>query len=81
MMTGRKVWKLTWAEFPALLLDQMLQFRRAVTRMLRPIWNDLLLACLAPDIRTTFHGTMQVPRLIDHLLVKVTRSAAPVRHP
>ena len=31
VMTRRKVWELTWAELPALLLDQMIQFRRAVT--------------------------------------------------
>lgn len=45
--------------------------------MLRPIGNDLLLACLAPDIRTTFHGAIQVLRLIERLSVKVTRLAAP----
>jgi hypothetical protein len=45
--------------------------------MLRPVRNDLLLASLAPDIGTTIKRTLQVPRLVEPLSVKVARSVAP----
>jgi len=44
--------------------------------MFWPIGNELLLTFLAPDIITTFHGAMQVPRLVEPLSVEITRSAA-----
>jgi hypothetical protein len=78
MMIRKKMY-LTRAVLPALLFDQTLQFRRAVTRMFWPIGNELLLTFLAPDIFTTFHGAMQVPRLAEPLSVEITRSAATVR--
>jgi len=45
--------------------------------MLRPVRNDLLLAPLAPGIRTTFRGALQVLRLVEPLFVEVTGLAAP----
>jgi len=48
--------------------------------MLRSVGNDLFLALLASDIHATFHGALQVPRLVELLFIKVTGLAAPVRH-
>jgi len=75
--SGEKNCELTWAVLPALFLNQMLQFRRAITRMLRPVRDDLLLTFLAPYIVTTFLWTFQVPRLFEFLLVKETGVGAP----
>jgi len=69
--------ELTRAVLPALILNQILQFRRAVTRMLRPVRNDLLLTFLAPYIDTTFLWTSQVLRLFEFLLVEETGVGAP----
>ena len=55
----------------------MLQFGRAVTRMLRPVRNDLLLTSLAPDVVTVFAWAFQVPRLFEFFFVEETGVGAP----
>jgi hypothetical protein len=74
------MYELTRTVLPALLLDQMLQFRRAVTRMLRAVRNDLLLTCLTPDIVTVGVRAFQVPRLLEDLFIEETGMGAPVCH-
>jgi hypothetical protein len=74
---GRESCELTRTVLPALFLDQMLHFRRAVTRMLWPIGDDLLLARFAPDIVTTCLWTFQVLCFFEFLLVEETGAGAP----
>jgi hypothetical protein len=69
--------ELTRAVLPALILNQIRQFRRAITRMLRSAGNDLLLTFLAPHIDTTVLWTSQVLHLFQFLLVEETGVGAP----
>jgi hypothetical protein len=69
--------ELTRAILPALILDEILQFRRAITRMLWSTRNDLPLTFLAPLIVTTFLWTFQILFLFEYLLVEETDLGAP----
>jgi len=62
---------------PALFLDQMLHFRRAVTRMLRSVRSDLLLTVFAPGIVTTCLWTFQVLCFFELLLIEKTGAGTP----
>lgn len=69
--------ELTRAVLPSLVLNQILQFRRAVTRMLRSVRDDLLLTFVAPHIDAPVLWTSQVLHLFESLLVEETGVVAP----